>query len=230
MDVTILIPIYNNSVREIEQTLESAFKQDTASVMVYDDGSYDWVGVTLDKVTTSLLERFRGDENKGRSYATNFMIKKVKTKYYIMLDCGDTYTSPNSVKTLMKYIGDKDICYGDFKLEEGEWRYGDYSEWSKKDILELIVQRNGSGIIPFNHCLHKTDFTISNNLFFNEELKVGEDTYRFIEALNCGLTMRYTGSLFINYNRNPNSISLNQALRDKDLPKIIEFAKKSLDK
>lgn len=224
-DVTILIPIYNNSKEEILETLDSAFSQGSGSVMAYDDGSHDYVWETLESVSKGLLRRFKGKINKGMGFGMNYMLKRVETPYYIKLDCGDTYTSISSVSILRNHIGSGDVCYGNLVLTDTMWRYPDYSKSSPREMTESIIKRGGSGILPYDHSLHRTEFTIANRLFYKEDIKVGLDTYRFIQAINAGLKIRYVNTDFYYYNRNSNSISLNYELRQRDLPRIVELGK-----
>lgn len=228
--VTILIPIYNNPESEIEKTIESAISQGTEAVWVFDDGSDAHVASALDRVSDGLIKRFRGKSNEGMGAVMNKMIKKVKTPYYLKLDCGDNYTHKKAVQHLYDGIENRDFCYGNLLLQEMLWKYKDYSNESVYSMAEEISIRKGSGIIPFDHGLHRTEFTLKNKNWYPEGIKVGLDTYRFLHALTKKVKIKYIDHNFYYYNRNDRSISLKKELRAIDLPKIVSYAEKILDK
>ena len=93
--VTVVIPVYNKSDREVSRAVESARKQDyqqLTDIVVVDDGSED-VAVA-EKVTNEIREQDKRvhlvrQENAGVAHARNRGIAETGTKYLCCLDADD---------------------------------------------------------------------------------------------------------------------------------------------
>ena len=225
MLISIIIRNYN-SAGKLKFAIETALSQThrDKEILVYDDKSTDG----SEKLVEGYSVRFiQGEKNKGCAEAFNILLDNLKGEYFIPLDADDMFYSDKVVKTLAENIGDNDFIYGDLMLfREGEmigqWLYPEYSI---EEIPHLIYQRKGSGIIPFNHGLHRTEFWRKNNL--RMELEVGEDTLACIKACEYNIKMIHIPGFIKLYNYG-NGISVS-AKREENLAKIIEYLEKTLD-
>ena len=232
--ISILIRTYNSETTVI-QTLISALQQSypKKEILIYDDGSTDNTIKVIkeyiknSKKTKSGIRIISSKENKGCAYAHNTLVKESKGKFFYTLDSDDRFSNSTVLHSLHDAMGNYDFVYGNLLLTKdgyilGSWLYPEY------DILKIpkmILERNGSGVIPFNHGLHRKTFWTKHRL--KMELEVGEDTLACIKACERGIRMKHIDIYTILYSYN-NGISVSYK-RGENLLKIVKYLKKRLD-
>jgi glycosyltransferase involved in cell wall biosynthesis len=192
--VSILIRTYKDPT--VGRAIESALAQKcNKEVIVYDDGSpTPYVDATDHRITY-----IRGKRNKGEHHAGNVLMRVSKGKYFIFLDSDDVFCSPYVVPMLLANVEDHDFVYGDLVLVKngtiiGKWSYPNPIP---QNFRQAIIERNGSGIIPFNVGLHRREFWRKNKIRY--ELCIGEDTLASVRFIEAGGKCKYLPYSIINY-------------------------------
>jgi succinoglycan biosynthesis protein ExoU len=192
--VSILIRTYKDPT--VGRAIESALAQKCdKEVIVYDDGSPTPFVDASDK----RIKYIRGKKNKGEHHAGNVLIKVAKGEHFIFLDSDDVFSSPYVVPMLLANVEHYDFVYGDLILVKngeiaGKWTYPDPIP---QNFRQAIIERNGSGIIPFNVGLHRKEFWRKNRIRF--ELSIGEDTLASVRFIEAGGKCKYIPYSIINY-------------------------------
>jgi glycosyltransferase involved in cell wall biosynthesis len=192
--VSILIRTYKDPT--VGRAIESALAQKCdKEVIVYDDGS----PTPFVNASDNRIKYIRGKRNKVEHHAGNVLIKVAKGKYFIFLDSDDVFCSPYVVPMLLANIEHYDFVYGDLILVKngtiaGKWTY---PKAIPQNFRQAIIERNGSGIIPFNVGLHRKAFWRKNRIRF--ELSIGEDTLASVRFIEAGGKCKYLPYSIIYY-------------------------------
>ena len=251
--VAIIVPIYNSS-NFLEICLESIKNQtlNDIEVILINDGSTD--------NSVEICERFCKDDkrfalinksNTGVSDSRNIGIKSAKSEYIMFVDADD-WLEKQAVEIAYTNIkkNEADICQFNyfFNYENQQLRREKFSQdiiikgaEKKKDIqcnvLAYRYAKNNSNIDylgSIRGCWNKIfskEFLEINNLFFDTQLKIQEDTYFMINALE-----KVNKIIFINeylYHYRQNMISATKGYDKNRLSKnitIIEKFNKFLEK
>lgn len=183
--VSVIIAVYN-AERYLGNTIEALMKQtyQNLEIILVDDGSND------DSFQICQLYSQKDNriivihqENKGPGSARNTGIKLAKGKYLLFVD-SDDFVAPCYVENLIVAItkNDYDIAISGFNK-----RYSDGStqQFIVKDMssetreLHEEIRYFAKNALIQGPCwkLFKKDIVISNNIFFHESWKYGEDSY-----------------------------------------------------
>lgn len=181
MKISIIIPAYNVE-KYIGNCLDSIFNQKVEKgeleVIVINDGSRDG--------TESIIRQYKSEhpnlvyysqENQGQSVARNAGLKIATGNYVWYVDSDDAITE-DSIQTVFSYIEKYpnadfltfDNIYYDY--QSGERHYS--RSWGGRKVKGTPYDKKYSGkeasevfrsVVPWYH-VFKTDFLISNNLYF----------------------------------------------------------------
>lgn len=189
--ISIIIPVYNIE-NYIGECITSVLRQsyENLEIIVIDDGSTDNTReIVKNLCETDLRITLIEQENHGVSFARNVGIKRAKGDYLIFVD-GDDWLEIDSVQRLLSYALEleADIIKGSFI-----WR--DTIRGLKKDYILEEKKYEKQEVIKSFLCgrnipssvwasLYKRDFICRNNLFFNEDEKIGEDGVFTMKALD----------------------------------------------
>lgn len=186
--VSIIIPVYNTDDK-IHRCLDSILAQsyqDYECILV-DDGSTDDSPAIIDEYATHDV-RFKAvhKENGGVSSARNCGLKIANGEWIVFVDSDDCLLSDHISSLMEVAIDDVDIVMTGFqflhpdKTTEHGYNVGKYigKECIRKFIFETEFLRFQ---VPWNRAYRN-----KNNLFFDEELSLGEDRlfcYKYL--LDC---------------------------------------------
>lgn len=186
INITILIRHHNR--KTLERTIDSALSQNVEkTIIVIDDGSVK----KLSKKYQSKVTYIYNKVNQGELKVSQEALALVKTKYFIFLDDDDCFANPFILRKLLNSIGDADMVYGDCVLMRdgeivGKWSY---NQMIPSNYRQEVINRNGSGMIPFYKALVRTSFIRKHKL--NIELPIVGDTLISVRMIEKGAVLRY---------------------------------------
>ena len=239
---SIIIPAYNIA-NYINKCLDSILAQtfEDFEVIIIDDGSIDNTPKLINNYL-SLSQKIIVIHkiNEGVSIARNTGINLAKGKYYLFLD-GDDFVEPYYLKELYEIVTEHNvdtIINGYYRFEDGKVKEASIPRfqnqlYESKDIIDTILPAfiglsndsiriwlggNKGALTVENPALWRSmvsaDIIKENHLYFNPNLKVGEDTLFISEYLAYAkccyinkkcyyyLVTRETSTIY-NYEKNP---------------------------
>lgn len=141
-DISIYVPVYNGE-KTIEKCINSILKQtiQPKKILIINDKSEDKTSEILTKYLDK-IEVINNEKNMGVSYARNFAIKNLKTKYIASIDA-DVELSNNWLEQLINIITEKKITLIGGKMYEkyinnpfNLWRSLRLGQnWGENDLL-----------------------------------------------------------------------------------------------
>lgn len=180
--ISIVIPVYN-AEKTLERCTKSILNQTYTNIEVIfiNDGSLDNSGHIL-KHFEKLDNRIRyiSLKNGGVSRTRNIGISQAKGKYIAFVDADDIIECTMMEKlylAVQQYNADIAICKYDTELIEGT--HNEVAESvaiSKTELLnELMLPKQDIDSFVWNR-LYRSDLIKNNNIQFDENIKVCEDT------------------------------------------------------
>lgn len=206
--ISYIIPCYNiqNHISRCLESLKSQKDSDSLKVefVLVNDGSTD--------ATLSLLREFEMTEpravvvdqnNQGVSAARNNGLKKAKGKYVFFLD-GDDYLVPEASELLYEVSAESNpeiIISNAFYVNE---RTGEKTEWKPcpglkpgsyptERFVDLVKA------LPISFKTYRRDFLMQNDIYYDEDLKVGEVYTFFLHCLAYAKNVTFTDKFIMNY-------------------------------
>lgn len=151
--ISIIIPVYNNKMDEIERCINSILRQSFQSyeIIIIDDGSTSDLADYLDSFSSNKLIHVFHQENKGVSFARNYGISVARGNYVAFVDADDIVSRSflEQVGTLLEEYGcSVDVFYGFVKCVKPQ---------------ELIFS-NESEVGPYFQS-KKLDYTLRKRLY-----------------------------------------------------------------
>lgn len=239
-DLTVIIPFYNNKFDEFERALQSISYQDEISVeiIIIDDGSEEKVSLQVKnyvkKYTDVVLLR---QENKGVSSARNRGVYLAKGKYITFLDADDTLSEHffSDIRDIIPL--QPDLILGGSKIvrqcNTHEVMLDKVVEHvHEADIINLwkcrlygktyIFSSENRIVLNRGIAAKVVRSDIAKSLVMKEELKLGEDTTWFLQAIKKSHYVVVCNQLWYLYYDN-----IDSATR-KYNPGIVEQSRKSL--
>lgn len=190
MKISIIVPLYNKE-KYIEECVNSILNQtiNDIEIIIVDDGSTDKSFEIAKKLqNTDNRIKLYSKKNGGLSSARNFGIEKSTGEYIGFVDSDDTIET-NMYELLYnnakQYKCDIVMCSYMFvtkskKVKDNRLECIDENLISNKDV-EYIIDNLLQMKIDTGVCikLFKSELLKSNNIYFNENLKLSED-YPFV--------------------------------------------------
>lgn len=206
--ISIIIPIYN-SQKSLKRCLESVLSQTYKyfELILINDGSTDDSG----RICDSYAEKdkriiVKHNQNHGVSYSRNYGMDIATGEWLMFIDSDDTIEI-NTLDTCIKYINtDYDLIMYGLQLKKMNTVLSKYplknKEYSIKEFLECI----NVDYSLINFCcpvckLYKRSIIKSNQIKFNENLSMGEDTNFNIDYFNYCTKIKTLENLFYTYFR-----------------------------
>lgn len=210
MDVSVIIPLYN-AEKYIAKALDSCIDIPVIKeIIVIDDGHPDKGSEIVQKYSAKYsyikLLQHPGNINKGAGASRNLGIKNAKSEYIAFLDADDFYL-PNrftsDVQIFSKHT-DAEGCYNALGIHFYSKKAKTiFQRHFRRDITTVSPSMNPTpenlihglsgmindyGYFSLDCLTIKRDALIENNLLFNEELRVHQDTDFIIKlAYYCNI-------------------------------------------
>lgn len=212
MKISIIVPIYN-AEDYLSSCLDSIINQtysDFETILI-DDGSTDKTSDILKSYTNKdkrLISFYQ--INGGVSQARNLALEKVKGRFLTFIDADD-YVAPNYLKSLYEDIilNDADIVYQSvFKFfEDGETCKLFSFKHNILNVNDFFSKHNvGEYGYPFGK-IFKVDYLKQNNIFFENDLKFGEDFNFTLKYLKFAKKIQLSSNTHYFYRISNNSLS-----------------------
>ena len=186
--VSIIVPVYNAECY-LRKCLDSIINQDFEDweLLLIDDGSTDSSLLICQEYTNSDNRAVVfHKENGGVSSARNFCMLKAKGEWIAFVDADD-WLEQDYLTNMLQY--DKsDMVIEGYKNEKNiEFKISDSNvTLETKDIDFSEKKNNQIFYFPWRR-LYRRDIIIENRLFFNERIRMSEDTCFTIHYLTyCG--------------------------------------------
>ena len=199
--IQFLVPQYKENEETISFLLDSiesqihVDKKDMGVIICSDGGEYVLKQEFLDKYTYDI--QYVVCEHRGVSAARNSALLLSDAEYVMFCDADDGFVSNIGVYSLVRSL---DLNPTSEMLSSKIFIEGitnDFPEFSIGDHNDTFVHGK----------IFRRDFLISNDLFFDERLKIHEDSY-FCNIVNFfAKNKTYNNNAFYCWRKNPNSVS-----------------------
>ena len=226
---SIILPVYNGEnfiARAIESVLNQTFEN--FELLIIDDGSID---DSLEICNSFRLEDSRitiiSKINTGVSNSRNIGLNNSRGDYILFLDADD-FLAPDCLEQVYKTIKSIDADLYIFN-------YNDVKLNSVKEARKIDVSLAGDEIISISEVINASvrqyqwkeklwygnlrtvwgkcfirEKILFNNIFFNEELKIGEDMVFLLKYIFCSHRISFSNVPIYNYCCNTNSVMNNR--------------------
>lgn len=179
--VSVVIPFYNRLVKT-EKAVESVLKQSYKNVeivLVNDGSTEDLDGINKLVKRHKRIKLVDLGKNMGPAAARNAGIKKSTGEYIAFLDSDDEFLSNKLEKQLfMMSRYNPDISYTSYTRHEGD----NETVVCDPGLTGIVVPRIISNCtIATPTAIVRKSLLIENNIFFDEKLRIGEDTCFWLE-------------------------------------------------
>lgn len=202
-EVTIIIPTYN-SEEYIAQALKSVFAQtyhDWEIVMV-DDASGDSTVEIARSFQEPRLKIIQNTQNRGVSYGRNRAIKEARGKWIALLDSDDWY-APQRLEKLLAVAERRDvnlIADNLFLIKDNHQHHWSTLLQENQQVLSSPIEtidavkfvtsdrlstidNKPNWSLGYTKPLIERKFLLENNIWYREDIKVGEDFILYLECL-----------------------------------------------
>ena len=179
--LSIILPVYNAETY-IKQCLDSLLEQDTEQekyeIICINDGSTDDSLRILEEYAKKYDNiRLIDKQNEGVSVARNLGLEKACGKYVWFVDADD-FIKPNCLKMIKVPIENEPdiINFSGYSF----YRNLSHEENERLKENKLVGNMHYWGFAGIH--IYKSDIIKSNNVFFNKDIKYGEDELFYIDA------------------------------------------------
>lgn len=203
MDVSFIIPIYNNSGKDLEQLIKSVKLLDATinyEIILIDDGSNKELSTEYRKISLNYNVNYFRKRNAGVSSARNYGLKKSKGKYIVFLDADDQFVASN----FSLFHEEKDLTIYNIErlnIEDNKKIILDIDSKDKKlnasTLLPYLLRDNVFNFVTGKVYLRK--FLIENKIEFNPNITVGEDLDFVSKVLLLKPSIRYVPKVLYKY-------------------------------
>ena len=216
--VSVIVPVYN-AEKYIKRCLDSILAQSFRDfeVLLIDDGSTDNSGKICDEYALNDNRiRVIHNENCGVAASRNVGIKEAQGDYIAFVD-SDDYIESDMLEIMVaraeKYNSDIVMCnyFTDEggKITKAQMSYKevyDGADVVKNELLYLYYTDYHNGLYSLWNKLIKKSIYYSNDIFFDESLKRGEDAWFVFQCLKHCKRVDCIPEAFYYYYQNQSSI------------------------
>lgn len=212
--ISIIIPVYN-SEKYLEKCLTTVINQTYSNIeiIIIDDGSSDNSKLICEKYST-IDERiiFISKNNEGVSIARNTGIKIARGEWIYFLD-SDDFLELNMFDELLEVVNKTNcdiVQFGYYNYKNGkilsERVPSKYIEYNS-EYLKVFLKNNQIGALAAWSHFFKRSIIEENSIFFEKELKHGEDQL-FVYSAFCHMKkIIVLNKSFYNYVQSDGSVS-----------------------
>lgn len=208
--VSIIVPVYNGELY-IKKCLDSILAQTykNIEVIIINDGSTDGSINCLEKYSDARI-KFFNIENQGVSVARNYGIYKSNGEYLLFIDVDD-YVNEGIVEKLVNLVeNDTTFVFCDnFEVwtdrTDTRTLFNNLNkELRREDVIKEIA--SGKAGLVCSKLISKK-VVADNKIYFDGNLKVGEDQLFFLQVANYCNKFKYVKEPLYFYNRTNESSS-----------------------
>tara|TARA_B100000780_G_scaffold276787_1_gene246083 strand:+ start:746 stop:2044 length:1299 start_codon:yes stop_codon:yes gene_type:complete len=193
--LSVIIPVFNTSIKLLKQCVSSVAKLDTndVEIIIVDDFSNSETESFLKSIKKKNIKVYRNFKNKGISYSRNFGIKLSNSEYITFVD-SDDYIFKNKFKLIKNSIirnNNPDIAVT--KFDTNYFKITDNKEFKDKNFKfksreKIIYDFSKINFKSFWHfetvwCLFfKKEFLLQNKIKFENKAFRNEDQEYVIKS------------------------------------------------
>lgn len=189
--LSIIIPVYNGQ-KSIKKCLNSILKQDDINmeIILVDDGSTDNTAKMIKENYSNSKIKYFYKKNEGVSRARNYGIKQSTGMFIMFVDVDDELygKSLNNIINFMQKNTDIDCIMGSYYSFRGKKiikkQLFDFNIMSKYDFFSDIENNLSVIVTPWSK-VYRTNIILDNNIIFDADLTIGEDTLFNINYFLC---------------------------------------------
>ena len=241
--ISIIVPIYNTKEKYLDVCMNSLLNQtyDNYEILLIDDGSLDWCKKIYKKYLSNERIKLIEQENSGVSVARNNGIKKANGKWIMFVD-SDDILEHDALEKFAQRIDqnpDTDVVIAKTNtIRNGKTTpFNGYytsdrvivNKDDKEEVLYATITNKGkySFIQTPWAKVYNRKFLIDNNLFFNKNVKLYEDSLYLYEVYSKASKIVYMNEIVYNYVINMDSVcnSINPNIVKNTTDCINEFKK-----
>lgn len=195
MDLSIIIPVYNTSRKDLHRCFSSICFPETISfeVILVDDGSREeTASFCRDYAAANPDFRYFRQENQGVSAARNQGLSLARGRYVMFVDADDALI-PDPIQPC-HLDGSRDLVFFDHVVQEGEYScpvriFDDETATPDKTAFLTIACRDGVN----SSCarLYRRELLNTHNLQFPLDMVVAEDAVFVLSAILASETIGY---------------------------------------
>lgn len=205
MKISVIVPVYNSEKylkRCLDSIIASQIREVKNEIILINDGSTDTsLEICYEYKNNHSNIIVLTQDNKGPSAARNNGLKIARGEYITFVD-SDDYVDEKYFHTINKHLNSNldIIVFGHNKIKADTssiYLYGSRI-LNKNQIFEQIVSSSLTNIFwfPHNKVYNKK---VVRNLFFDESIRIGEDTIFNIEAFYNANKIRIIDYALYNY-------------------------------
>lgn len=230
IDISIIITTYNcaDTITFAIDSLINKKYEDRMEIIVVDDCSTDETTEIVNNYVEnySFINLYILEKNNGSpSVPRNIGIENSNGKYITFLDDDDRANIDN-LFNFIDYALQKnvDLLKGYLMIENGV-KTLEGNKLSKYQLNNMTIKE---AIIAFTSTtvdiIIKREIILNNNIRFNPDFKISEDTIFFSEIFKLDINIEYIDKYWVYYNKrfNNNNLSSTQKYRDKELKNQIQ--------
>ena len=180
--ISVVIPLYKGH-NTLVQTLHSIAMQsiidETEIVIVNDCDGIDYSDI-LAKFDDLNIKYVTNPENRGCGGARNTGIREATNSYLVFADSDDQFTSAIALE----------VMYNRIKAENADMLAGDF-ESEMRQNNGIAIKKMERSMVWCHNKFYRRQFLLDNNLFFNESLRICEDTEFHQLLIDMGAKVSY---------------------------------------
>lgn len=203
--------------------VKSIYKYYSDAIVIIGDDSKNSAKKTIEKrYRQKKISFFELPYDCGISYGRNYLVRKVETKYFVLLDDDYVFDKFTEIEKGLNIIKNKqlDLLGGFFRNYPVIHSFIEYPRWlmtsvfakeQKKNYIGSIEENDDEVIVRYyteefpkyqdvdiihNFFIARRD-AILDNCMWDESIKVNEHTPFFIRAKRCGLKVGFSAELSI---------------------------------
>ena len=206
-EVTLIIKTFkrDNAIEKLHNSIRK--KYNNIKVLIEDDGVENSFVESENYLDDSNTIRYYIDYDQGLSAGRNFLLDKVKTKYFILLDDDFVFCRKTKLEKLLQAIENNNVdIVGGRITEKGNYLHYEHQLILKDGVLTYKpepISHDGSFYrydIVLNFFIGNTQSVINAGGWDNR-LKLQEHTEFFLRMKNKGLKVGYLPSVVIKHER-----------------------------
>lgn len=203
MDISFIVPIFNNSVEELKrmvnsvQALSSAIKYE---IVIVDDGSTKDLSQSYKRLALEYKINYFKKDNGGVSSARNYGLKRAKGRYVVFLDADDQFVANDFS---LNQLG-ADLTIYDMERENIEehksyiLNINNNNQYLESNALLPYLLKDGI-FNSANGKVYSKDFLEKNNIKFDINITVGEDLDFISQVLLAHPSINYISKVGYRY-------------------------------
>ncbi len=222
--VSVIIPFYNR-VEPLKRAIDSVLSQSHKKVelILVNDGSTDDLSdikkIVKDNKNVILIDNAK---NQGPSAARNAGMRKATGEYVAFLDSDDTFVEDKLSKSLQYAIASKaKILYTAYSRHDASGENKDIHVESMYGHCELEMMYSCRIATPT--VMLNRQWVLDNNLFFDEDVHIGEDTLLWLSCMKNDTYLVAIDEPLTIVNTNENSAAYNAEDQILGLKTIVKF-------